>query len=50
MISRTGQQGPATFTASYDTVVEPGDVIEVKRKVPQATGRPAMSNEASLPQ
>jgi len=47
MISRTGQQGPATFRASYDTVVEP---IEVKRKVPQATGRPAMSNKASLPQ
>jgi polysaccharide biosynthesis/export protein len=50
MISRTGQQGPATFKASYDTVVEPGDVIEVKHKVPQATGRPAMSDEASLHQ
>jgi chromosome segregation ATPase len=50
MISRTGQQGPNTFKATYDTAVEPGDVIEVKRKIPEATGRPALSNEASLPQ
>jgi len=50
MISRTTQQGANTFKASYDTIVEPGDVIEVKRKIPEATGRPALSNEASLPQ
>jgi polysaccharide export outer membrane protein len=49
-ISRTTQQGANTFKATYDTVVEPGDVIEVKRKAPQATGRSALSNEASLPQ
>ena len=50
MISRTTQQGANTFKATYDTIVEPGDVIEVKRKIPEATGRPALSNEASLPQ
>ena len=50
LISRTSQQGANIFNATYDTMVEPGDVIEVKRKIPEATGRPAMSNEASLPQ
>jgi chromosome segregation ATPase len=51
MISRTRQQGSATFKANYDTVVEPGDVIEVKRKIPQATiDRVPSSTEASLPQ
>ena len=50
MISRTTQQGANTFKATYDAIVEPGDVIEVKRKIPEATGRPALSNEASLPQ
>jgi septal ring factor EnvC (AmiA/AmiB activator) len=50
MISRTGQQGPAIFKADYDTIVEPGDVIEVKRKIAQSTDRPASSNEASLRQ
>ena len=50
MISRTTQQGANTFRATYDTIVEPGDVIEVKRKIPEATGRPVLSNEASLPQ
>jgi hypothetical protein len=49
MISRTGQQGPATH-GKLPHGRRTCDVIEVKRKVPQATGRPAMSNEASLPQ
>jgi polysaccharide export outer membrane protein len=50
LISRTSQQGPTTFDATYDTTVEPGDVIEVKRKIAQSMDRPATSNEASLPQ
>ena len=49
LISRMNQQGPTTFTATYDTMVEPGDVIEVKRKMAQSMDRPAISNEASLP-
>ena len=38
-----------TFTASYDTLIEPGDVIEVKRKMPKPAGRPGLSTEVLLP-
>ena len=50
LISRTSPQGPTIFNATYDTMVEPGDVIEVKRKMARSMDRPVNSDEASLPQ
>jgi polysaccharide biosynthesis/export protein len=49
LISRTDQQGVATtFDAGYDTLLKPGDVVEVKRKMTEPASRPDVSNEASL--
>ncbi len=49
IMSRTTQQGPNTFTATYDTIVEPGDVIEVKRKIIQSMDRRDVPDAVSLP-
>jgi len=49
LISRTDQQGAATtFEAGYDTLLKPGDVVEVKRKMTGPASSPGVSSEASL--
>ena len=48
-ISRTDHAGATTTSkANYDTLLKPGDVIEVKRKMTEPASRPGASNEASL--
>ncbi len=47
LISRTSQYRTVTFKATYDTLIEPGDVIEVKRKIPKPATRPGVSTAAS---
>ncbi len=49
MISRADDRGAtATFKADLDTLLQPGDVVEVKRQTDEPVTRPGVSSEALL--
>jgi polysaccharide biosynthesis/export protein len=49
MISRADDHGATdTFKADYDTLLQPGDVVEVKRKTDEPVSRSGVASEALL--